>query len=213
MTGSDENWAVRVEKMIRSGDPDIVKQGYDAWAESYDADHEDFGQPLLDTFVRLFREHVPRDTKPILDAGAGTGRMGEVLQRYGYSDFIGIDMSPGMLRIARQRPVYTETHCMTLGAPLGFADETFAVTASLASFAPGHAGKEAFPDLIRVTKSGGLLILALRAGCEDLTGFDAARARLSEIGAWQLIDEIPDFVSHPDAQPPLRYGVHVYRRV
>ncbi|NNE79337.1 MAG: class I SAM-dependent methyltransferase [Silicimonas sp.] len=207
-----DHWKARVDRIVDAKDGKNVQQAYDDWAPSYDADHASFGGPLLTHFVGMFCRHVTHDVTPILDAGAGTGRMGETLTRHGYGGFVAVDLSPGMLDVARTKPGYTATHQMRLGDRLGFDDETFAVTASLASFAPGHAGHEAFGELIRVTKRGGLLVLALRAGCEAETRFDKKRAEFERAGHWELLDEVSDFVSHPDVDPPLRYGVHVYQR-
>lgn len=210
MGGTD--WINRVDRLVDAEDPDAVRHEYDNWAPSYDADHLGFGSRLLTRFVGMFCRHVPRDAAPILDAGAGTGRMGSTLSAHGYDNFVGIDLSQGMLDIAKNKPGYIATQKMRLGDRLNFQNESFAVAASIASFAPGHAGHEAFDELIRVTERGGLLVLSLRAGCEAETGFDARRNELERLGRWALIDELPDFVSHPEVDPPLRYGIHVYRR-
>ena len=206
------DWKSRVDRIVKAGGGDEVQREYDDWAPSYDADHLGFGGVLLTHFIGMFCRHVPREAAPILDAGAGTGRMGETLAMHGYGGIVGIDLSPGMLEVARTKPGYTAVHRMRLGDRLDFEDETFAVTASLAAFAPGHASHDAFGELIRVTKRGGLLVLALRAGCEAQTRFDEKRAEFERAGHWVLRDEVPDFVSHGDVDPPLRYGIHVYQR-
>ena len=189
-----------------------VRDGYDAWASQYDDDHVNFGLLLLTHFTGLFCRHVPTDSAPILDAGAGTGRLGEVLSLHGYDNFVGIDLSPGMLEVAAQKPGYRETRVQRLGDTLDFPDGTFPVVASLGAFAPNLARAEAFDELIRVTSPGGILVLSMRAGCESETGFNHRRQEIEEQGRWQYVDGINEFVSHPELDPDIRYSIHVYRR-
>jgi len=42
----------------------------------------------------------------ILDAGAGTGMVGEVLTKLGYANLVAMDLSQGMLEVTRQKNVY-----------------------------------------------------------------------------------------------------------
>ena len=90
--------------MVDAHDDDAVRCEYNDWAPSYDADHQDFGGTLLTHFVGMFCRHVPRDVTPILDAGAGTGRLGETLSLHGYGGIVCIDLSQGMLDVAKAKP-------------------------------------------------------------------------------------------------------------
>ena len=54
----------------------------------------------------LFGKYVRPDASPILEAGAGTGLMGSVLDAMGYRDQVGIDISAGMLEMASKRHIY-----------------------------------------------------------------------------------------------------------
>ena len=209
---SGNDWQDRANQVIQARNEDEVRAGYDAWAEKYDDDHVNFGLLLLAHFVAMFCRHVEPGTGPILDAGAGTGRLGEVLSLHGYDRFTAIDLSPGMLEVAAGKPAYEATRVMRLGDRLDFDDGSFPVVVSLGAFAPNLAGADAFDELIRITRPGGLLILSLRAGHEDATGFNRRRQELEAERRWQLVDEVPDFVSHPELDPAMRYGIHVYRK-
>jgi len=75
-----------------------VADGYDRWAQTYDATPN----PL----VALDRRHTfgtldPRPGERVLDAGCGTGAYLRML-RGARSAPVGLDFSPGMLRMARQ---------------------------------------------------------------------------------------------------------------
>ena len=212
MNNSDKNWQARASRVIEARDEAEVRAGYDAWASQYDADHVNFGLLLLTHFVGLFCRHIPPDEAPILDAGAGTGRLGEALSLQGYDNFVGIDLSPGMLEVAAGKPGYRQTRVQRLGDPLDFDDNTFPVVASLGAFAPNLAGADAFDELIRITSAGGILVLSMRVGHESETGFNRRRHEIEAEGKWEYIDGIDEFLSHPELDPSMRYAIHVYRK-
>lgn len=212
MSETDKDWQTRANRVIAARDEAEVRAGYDAWATDYDADHVNFGLLLLAHFIGVFCRHVKPGMAPILDAGAGTGRLGETLSLHGYGDFVGIDLSPGMLEVAARKPGYRETRVQRLGDHLDFDNDSFAVVASLGAFAPNLAGADAFDDLIRVTRPGGLLVLSMRVGFEAETGFDRRRQELESEGLWQYLDGIDNFISHPELDASMRYAIHVYRK-
>ena len=205
------DWRTQVKNVVDPLDVREQERRYDEWAETYDADHLFFGNALLVHYVGMFCRHVPISASPILDAGAGTGRLAQTLSLHGYKSFTGIDLSAQMLRVAASKGVYERVEQMRLGEPLDFADDSFAVVGSIAALSPGHAGADCFDELIRITRPDGMLVLAMRADCESQTGFMQRRAALEASRQWVLVDEIPRFLSHPELDPPLYYGIHVYR--
>ena len=74
---------------------------YDEWAAQYDQDLQAFGYSYPPVLAGLVARYVREREAPILDAGAGTGIVGEVLAILGYSRLTGIDLSDGMLAVAR----------------------------------------------------------------------------------------------------------------
>lgn len=202
----DPVWKARTEQAVAETDH------YDEWAPDYDSDHANFGMLLLVHFTAMFCRHVEPGVGPILDAGSGTGRLAETLAMHGYDDFIGLDASAGMLEQAAAKGLYQTLHQLRLGDPLGFDSDSFGAVGSLAAMAPGLAGSDSFDELIRVAQPGAPIVLSLRAGHEETTGFDQRRRELEAAGHWRLVDETPPFVSHPELDPPLEYGIHVYRK-
>ncbi len=97
---------------------------YDAWAAQYDQDLQAFGYSYPPAIAGLVGRYVREREAPILDAGAGTGIVGEVLSILGYTRLTGIDLSDGMLAIARAKSVYAELKNQTLGERLDFADDS-----------------------------------------------------------------------------------------
>ena len=75
-----------------------IADGYDRWAPTYDATPN----PLVALDRRhTFRALNPRPGERVLDAGCGTGAYLRMLHS-AHSIPIGLDLSPGMLRVARQ---------------------------------------------------------------------------------------------------------------
>ena len=115
----------RVQWIYSSRDNKELAERYDRWARDYDEDLEEgFGwlgpQCAVDFLVR----YVSREAK-ILDAGAGTGLVGELLAKQGYNNMVAMDISQGMLEEARQKNVYREFHQMVMGEPLDYPSDSF----------------------------------------------------------------------------------------
>jgi len=75
---------------------------YAAWAEWYDVVYATEGDAEVDFYVGLARKYGG----PVLEIGAGTGRIAIPTASAGI-DVLGIDLSPEMLRVARQRAAST----------------------------------------------------------------------------------------------------------
>jgi SAM-dependent methyltransferase len=108
---------------------------------------------------------------PILDAGAGTGRVGELLAILGYSNLVALDLSDAMLARAHERAVYRALHQGALGDRLAFADDALGAVVAAGVFTAGHAPASSFDELLRVTRSGGLIILTLATPAYETGGF------------------------------------------
>lgn len=69
--------------------------------------------------------NLPED-KPafILDIGCGSGLSGEVLEEYDY-EWVGVDISPSMLDVAREREVEGDLFLMDIGQGFGFRPGCF----------------------------------------------------------------------------------------
>lgn len=121
---------------------------YDEWANEYDKDlREEFDWIAPRVTVALFGKYVAPDAR-VLDAGVGTGLVGECLIDAGYRQLHGIDLSVGMLDAARCKAIYRELRQMTLGEPLDFADDTFDAVISVGVFhrsRPGSCLRRACP--------------------------------------------------------------------
>ena len=202
----------KLEKVYAAKTDNQRRKAYNAWAESYDKDVSAFGIQLPYVGASVFARHVDLGFGPILDAGCGTGMHSLPLKLMGYDNFHGIDLSQGMIEIARQREIYDILQLMALGEPLGFDDNQFSVTYSIGCLAPGNAPPHSLDELLRVTKPSGLIIWSTHGHVNAQTQpFHDYRNRLAEDKLWYLEFETSPFISMPDGDPNIKHAVYVYR--
>jgi predicted TPR repeat methyltransferase len=140
---------------------------YDKWAASYDAEMADAGYRHPSIALALLARHVPKNTAPLLDAGAGTGLIGQWLQIVGYPEVEALDISVGMLAVAKAKNCYSAFHVLGLGGPLPFADGQFQGIVSAGVFTSGHVGAEGLGELVRSCAKGGMIVLTVKGTLWD----------------------------------------------
>ncbi len=146
-----------------------------------------------------------------MDAGAGTGLVGEALSQLGYTDLVAIDLSPGMLEEARRKQVYGEFHQMVLGETLDFETAVFDAVISVGVFTLGHAPASAFDELVRVTKPGGHIVFSLRTDAYESDGFKEKHDGLEAAGKWKLAEMTDEFQPLPKGEPEVWHRNWAYR--
>lgn len=186
---------------------------YDTWADKYEPDLCGMGYRIPAVIASVFTRFVPKDTQPILDAGCGGGIQAEALALLGYNPITGIDLSEGMLQVARAKNIYADLRQMTLGEHLDFPDDTFAAVLSAGTITPNHAPPHSFEELIRVTRPGAPIIFSLRDDPAQKPEYPATLDRLEKEGAWSPVFSTDSFTSMPYGEPTVSHRIHVYRVV
>ncbi len=171
---------------------DEVAALYDGWAAGYDADMARAGYRHPTICLALLSRHLPKGAAPVLDAGAGTGLLGEWLKIAGYPIVHGLDISDGMLAVARAKGSYDGLHRAALGTRLPFAADAFAGVVSSGVFTTGHVGPEGLDDLVRICRPGGVLVLTVKT----TLWADGFAAHLADL-AVTLIEQTRPYVSMP----------------
>lgn len=176
--------------------PEEVAALYDGWAATYDAEMAAAGYRHPSICLALIARHLPRGSAPLLDAGAGTGLVGEWLGIMGYPHVEALDISEGMLAQAKRKGAYKAFHRLALGGPLPFRDGHFAGIVSAGVFTTGHVGPEGLPELIRITAPGGVIVLTIKNTLWE-QGFAGCIAELEGAGAVSRLEETQPYVSMP----------------
>lgn len=145
----------------------------------------------------------------VLDAGAGTGMLGDELAKLGFSSMDANDLSPGMLERARGKGIYKDCRVMELGKPLDYADDSYDAVAACGVFTPNHAPASSLDEMVRITKPQGLIIYTLRAD-EMPADFPPKHDELTDAGAWALVEAYPPFSSIA-SEPQIRHQCWVFK--
>ncbi len=152
------------------------RQFYQAWADSYD---QSFGVKMgyvaPRNIAQIYAQESHADDRPLLDVGAGTGLIAEHLPG-GLMD--ALDLSPDMLRVAQGKGLYRATITADVTKPLDIADNTYGGVISSGTFTHGHVGPECLPELLRITRPGGLFVCGCVPKVYDGMGFGSTLAGL-----------------------------------
>lgn len=185
-----------LHKAYASDDPEQTSAVYDDWSGDYEEHMQGVGysHPAM-VAAMLTRHHAPGDA-PLLDAGTGTGIMGEILTALGYANIAGFDASEGMLARARAKNVYRDLRPGLLGETLGYEDDAFAATVASGVFTQGHAPLDGLNELVRVTRSGGHIVFSIS---RTYLGepFEAKARALEDVGKWRRVDASQRYNSTP----------------
>jgi SAM-dependent methyltransferase len=185
-----------LKKAYSARSPQEIRECYDQWAADYEVHMGNVGYAHPAMVAALLARHLPPGDDAVLDAGAGTGIMAELLVAMRYSHIVGVDASAEMLALAADKIRYRELHQMVLGQPLDFADDRFAAVVSAGVFTEGHAPLCGLDELIRVTRAGGYVVFSIaRAYLEG--SFDEKRKSLEAAGRWRFVDASRRYNSTP----------------
>ncbi len=201
----------RVQWIYSSSNNQELAERYDQWAKDYEQDlAQDFEWLGPQRTAELFFKYVAKDSL-VLDAGAGTGLVGQLLSREGYGRITAMDLSSGMLEEARKKKVYQECHQMVMGEPLGFDTDSFDAVVSVGVLTVGHAPAGSLDELVRITRPGGHVVFSLRPDIYETGGFKEKQAELETSGKWTLAEEGEKFQPLPKGEPEVLHQVWVYR--
>ncbi|WP_281017501.1 MULTISPECIES: class I SAM-dependent methyltransferase [unclassified Minwuia] len=208
-----ENEAHLKDVYAAGGDASALSRSYDGWAQAYDADMSGWGYRHPAIIAGMVGRHAPSPQTVILDAGCGTGVLGETLAVLGYTAIDGIDLSEGMLRVAGSKGCYRDLKQQMLGEVLDFATGSYDAIVSSGVMTPGHAPATCLHELARILKPGGHMILTIteQAWADS---YGAAVSGLVADGTLSGADESQRYVSLPGAPEAERLParVHVLRR-
>ncbi len=155
-------------------EPDFLtstRSSYDAIAVEYDSHFREAlaGRPWDRAVLAVFAELVrSRSPGPVADVGCGTGHQTALLHGLGV-DVFGVDLSPGMLAVARREHPGIR---FTVGSMLALDLPDGCLGGLLAYYSTIHVPDDLLPTVLagfaRVLAPGGHLLLAFQVGDEPL---------------------------------------------
>jgi predicted TPR repeat methyltransferase len=146
---------------VRAGDA-FVTQVFDGFAETFDKVlHKlEYRAPALVGQALQRTDGEPRGVLEIVDAGCGTGLLGEYLRPYARR-LVGVDLSPRMIEKAAKRGVYDETIIAELASLLRSSPEAFDIIASSDTLVYFGDLRDALAAARTALRPGGRLLFTL----------------------------------------------------
>lgn len=178
-----------------------VAERYSQFAPVYNQSVESWGYRCYQTAAEIVQQYIPQD-QPVLDAGCGTGLVGQALAALGYGDIVGIDISPEMLAQAEALGHYRQVHIQDLKAvPYPFADETFAAIACIGVFSLVADPKPILKEFCRLVRSQGYLVFTQQEVLFAQYHYGDVLAELEQQGVLRC-----EQISAPEVYLPEREG-------
>lgn len=197
----------KVGAVFEANTPQELAERYDDLAGSYDDELATDVSPQR--AVEVLVRYVAIEAR-ILDAGCGTGKIGQLLYERGNRKLEGLDISPAMLQEARKKRCYTALYQEALGGTLALPTAAFDAVVCVGVFVRGHAPSSSFDDLIRVTRPGGHIIFTLRPEFYAGTDFKDKMATLTDVGRWRWVETGEPFDTSIKDFPGINLQVWVY---
>ena len=161
---------------------------YKEWAPAYDHDNDNLlgtvSQPLS---VQIFQEYIKDKSLRIIDVGCGTGLVGVELEKGGFSNFDGIDISQEMIDIAKQRG-YSKLFIGSLNDSLPCENNEYDAAFCVGVFTHGHVDSERLDELVRIVKSGGIICFTINEGVYESYGFNSKIKKLESENVWKVLE-------------------------
>lgn len=186
----------QLEDVYSAEDVEDVARTYDDWSKDYDAQMQQAGYRHPMICMALLTRYTPRRARPLLDAGVGTGLVGEWLKILDYPRVEGFDVSRGMLAVAEGKGVYDDLRRAVLGERLPYDDGYFAAAICAGVFTLGHAGPDGLDDLLRIVRPGGHLVITVKDKLYE-DGFAEHLDGLIDAGRCALTEVTPSYLSMP----------------
>lgn len=120
--------------------------------------------------------------------------VGVALRSKGYQNIDGFDLSHNMVKKAKQTKAYrTLTGGCDMTQPIKiYPDNRYDAAISCGVFTTGHVPPTAVEEMIRITKSGGLVVLSTRKSYYDSTNFQEVCEQIQADNKAKLISSIID---------------------
>jgi predicted TPR repeat methyltransferase len=177
-----------LDKVYTAQDHEQLMDAYKDWATDYDNDTVGrFGYVAHVATAEALNKVLDSKDAYILDAGCGTGLVGEELVKLGYSTMDALDYSQEMLDEAEQKNIYKRHMQVDLSKPLDIEDNFYGAIVCTGTFTYGHVKAHAFDELVRITKPGGIICFTIREGAYEDYGYRQRMIELEQENSWELL--------------------------
>ena len=207
--GSDQHQDIAQHEKIKKAlaldyDASTVSSYYQDWAASYDRDvaKEQYTAPeFIAHYFQNLTNHPQFDPAEgevdfigqalnIIDAGCGTGLVGQALYGLGYRGVDGFDLSHSMVEVAGALGVYRQLTggCDLIQGIPEFSNHQYDACLCCGVFTSGHVTPQVLPELLRITRPGGMVLVSTRIGYSNDMDFAGYVESLEQQGQMKLVE-------------------------
>lgn len=194
-----DNQQDRVSWVIRAPDNAELRRRYDLWAQQYDQDVGNIEDYLAPRELVAVASRTYDTSARIMDAGAGTGLVGQSMKDAGFETLIAADYSEEMLRIAATKGIYEEIHQCDFSAETDMPPASFdgVITCGTTSQVPSASLRE----YARLVRPGGKIVFAAATDAWNDCGYAAVFSELEAAGDISLLSRGEAFQMMPTTEP------------
>jgi ubiquinone/menaquinone biosynthesis C-methylase UbiE len=158
-----KNMISKIYDTLHAADLVELEHIYKNWAKKYEDDVINLAGYVGHLITSdLLLSYLGNNQAKILDAGCGTGLVGEILIKNSFQNLVGVDFSQEMLNIAKQKNVYKSLELADLTKKLDYEDNLFDAVICAGTFTCGHVGPEVLNEMVRITKNEGYICFTVR---------------------------------------------------
>ena len=158
-----KNMIATIYDTLHAADLDELEGIYKNWASNYESDVINLAGYVGHLITSdLLLNYLRNTESTVLDAGCGTGLVGEILYKNNFRNIDGVDFSQEMLNIAHQKNIYQSLKLVDLTKKLVYENNSFDAVICAGTFTCGHLGPEALREMVRITKQGGYICFTVR---------------------------------------------------
>ena len=158
-----KNMIATIYDTLHAADLDELESIYKNWASDYESDVINLAGYVGHLITsELLLNYLRNTESTVLDAGCGTGLVGEILYKNNFRNIDGVDFSKEMLNIANQKNIYQSLKLVDLTKKLDYENDSFDAIICAGTFTCGHVGPEALREMVRITKQGGYVCFTVR---------------------------------------------------
>lgn len=175
------------ERLFNAKDSKELTAVYDEWATKYNKDLQE-QEYVAPTLAAQAVQTYGRIDGVIFDAGCGTGLSGIALAQAGAKAIDGVDLSQGMLDIARETGVYRNLEVADLSTRLTQKDNAYEVITCVGTLTHGHVGPDpALSEFVRIVQKGGIVVATVLDDVWSTEGYKQEVDRLKEEGKVEVL--------------------------
>jgi len=157
------NMIATIYDTLNAANLDELEDIYKNWASEYEYDVIQLAGYVGHLITSdLLLNNLKNNNARILDAGCGTGLVGQILHKKSYKNIVGVDFSKEMIDRAHKKNVYKSLSLCDLTERLEFEDGSFDAIICAGTFTCGHVGPEALYEMVRITKNEGYICFTVR---------------------------------------------------